>query len=80
MLTEYIVKQLKKARYELIEDGTYYGEINGLRGVWANAKTLESCRRELQSVLESWLLLKIQDRDHIPGLKYRLPSRSREHA
>jgi predicted RNase H-like HicB family nuclease len=71
MLTGYISKQLKKAHYELIEDGTYFGEIPGLAGVWANAKQLEDCRQELQSVLEGWLLLKIQDRDAIPGLEYR---------
>lgn len=76
MLTDYIAKQLKKARYELIEDGTYFGEIPGLRGVWANAKRLEDCRGELQSVLESWLLLKIQDGDSIPGLEYQ-PRRTR---
>ena len=69
MITEYIYKQLKKARYELLEDKTYYGEIPGLRGVWANAKKLEDCRRELQEVLEGWLMLKLRDGDSIPGLK-----------
>lgn len=71
MLTDYIAKQLKKAHYKLLDDGTYFGEIPGLQGVWANAKKLEDCRWELQSVLESWLLLKIQDGDAIPGLEYR---------
>ena len=81
MLTDFIAKQLTKARYELIEDGTYFGEIPGLRGVWANAKRLEDCRRELQSVLESWLLLKIQDGDSIPGLEYQSRrTRSLQHA
>lgn len=75
MLSEFIEKQLKKARYELLDDGTYYSEIPGLRGVWANAKNLEDCREELREVLEGWLLLKIRDDDHIPGLK--LPSRQR---
>ncbi|MBI4120128.1 MAG: type II toxin-antitoxin system HicB family antitoxin [Parcubacteria group bacterium] len=75
MLSEFIEKQLKKARYELLGDGTYYGEIPGLRGVWANAKNLENCRNELREVLEGWLLLKISDGDHIPELK--LPFRQR---
>lgn len=69
MLSEYIEKQLKKARYKLIEDGTYFGEIPGLKGVWSNAKSLEDCREELQSVLEGWLVLKIRDEDKIPGFK-----------
>ena len=81
MLTDYIAKQLKKAHYELTKDGTYFGEIPGLRGVWANAKRLEDCRKELQSVLEGWLLLKIQDGDSVPGLEYRSRRvRSLQHA
>lgn len=81
MLTAYITKQLKRAHYKLLEDGTYFGEIPGLRGVWANAKKLEDCRRELQSVLEGWLLLKIQDGDAISGLAYRSRRiRSLQHA
>ena len=69
MLSEFIAKQLKKARYEILEDGTYYGEIPGLTGVWANAKTLEGCRAELQSALEDWVLFKLKDGDSIPGLR-----------
>lgn len=59
MLSEFIKRQLKKARYELLDDGTYYSEILGLRGVWANAENLEDCRGGLREVLEGWLLLKI---------------------
>lgn len=69
MLTEFIYKQLQKANYELLEDKTYYGEIPGLRGVWSNAKKLEDCRKELQEVLEGWLMLKLRDGDPVPGLK-----------
>lgn len=68
MLTEFIAKKMLLARYKLLSDGTYFGEIPELKGVWANAKKLELCRAELQSVLEGWLLLKIRDRDSIPGL------------
>ncbi|MBU2109878.1 type II toxin-antitoxin system HicB family antitoxin [Patescibacteria group bacterium] len=67
MLSEFIVKKLKNARYKLFKDGTYFGEIPGLRGVWANAKNLEDCRRELQEVLEDWLLLKVRSKEQIPG-------------
>ena len=52
MLIEYIDKKLKQARYKLLEDGTYFGKIPGVRGVWANARNLEDCRKELQEVLE----------------------------
>jgi len=69
MLSEYIAKKLKEAVYEILKDGTYFGEIPGLKGVWANAKNLEDCREELRSALEDWLLFKIKDGDSIPELK-----------
>ena len=59
MLTEFITTQLKKARYKLLRDGSYFGEIPGLKGVWANKKDLESCREELRSALEDWMLFKL---------------------
>ena len=60
MLTAYIRAALRQAHYEAIEeDGSFYGYISGIAGVWANAKTLEGCREELESVLEGWLLLSI---------------------
>jgi len=69
MLSEFISKKLREAVYEILKDGTYFGEIPGLKGVWANAKNLEDCREELRSALEDWLLFKIKDGDSIPELK-----------
>ena len=57
MLTSYIHAALRRAKYEIIEDGQYYGEIPGLDGVWASAGTLEDCREELRETLEDWLVL-----------------------
>jgi len=68
MLSDYIAKKLKVAHYKLLADGTYFGEINGLKGVWANHKNLENCRQELKEALEDWLLFKIKEGDSIPGL------------
>lgn len=75
MFSEYIEKKLKSARYKILKDGTYFGEIPGLRGVWANAKNLEDCRRELKEVLEDWFLLKISAREKIPGFEIKIGSR-----
>ena len=36
MLTRCIQQAMKRARYRLLEDGSYFGEIPGLAGVWAN--------------------------------------------
>lgn len=68
MLTAYITAAMARARYKLLDDGTYLGEIPGLRGVWGNAKTLDACRAELQEVLEDWLVLKLRDGDEIPRM------------
>ncbi len=68
MLSAFIEKKLHEASYEILEDGTYFGKIPSVPGVWADAATLESCRDELREVLESWIVLKLRDGDKIPGL------------
>lgn len=60
MLTSYITAAMRRAQYKILEDGSYYGEIPDFPGVAANEKTLESCREELQSVLEDWIVLGIK--------------------
>ena len=60
MLTRYLRAAMHKAKYEILaDDGTFYGEIPGFKGVYANAATLEACRRELEEVLEEWVLFRI---------------------
>jgi len=70
MLTSYIRAAMRQARYEIIEDDrSFYGEIPAIPGVWANAKTLEACREELESVLEGWVLLSVADHSPIPDIE-----------
>jgi predicted RNase H-like HicB family nuclease len=72
MIFEYCQKALEKAEYKELEDGTWFAEIPGFKGVWANGKTVEESRKELISVLEEWIILKLRDRDSVPeidGLK-----------
>jgi predicted RNase H-like HicB family nuclease len=57
MLTEYIRAAMRRATYEILSDSTFYGEIPGFQGVYANAETLEACREQLQEVLEGWIVL-----------------------
>lgn len=58
MLTEYIRAAMHRATYEILpDDGTFYGEIPGFQGVYANAASLEECREQLQEVLEGWIIL-----------------------
>jgi len=63
MFAEYFDKAMHKAEYELMEDGTYFGEIPGFEGVWGNGKTIEECRKDLIGALEGWLVLKLWDHD-----------------
>jgi predicted RNase H-like HicB family nuclease len=70
MLTEYIEEALKRAHYAIINDPDelYYGEVPELPGVWANAKTLETCRENLKEVVEGWILLSIKKALPLPKL------------
>ncbi len=76
MLSQFLVRQLGRAKYKILPDGVYFASILGLRGVWASAGTLENCRTELQSVLEGWLLVRLRNRAMIPGLRFPTVPRS----
>ena len=65
-LTGYIAAAMARARYRLLRGGSVYGSIPGFRGVWAEGKSLDSCRTELQEVLEDWIVLKLRDRERLP--------------
>ena len=69
MITDYIEAALARATYEIIEDEEpYYGEIPGLRGVWASGKTLEECRQDLKEVIEGWIIVRLRKGLSIPPL------------
>lgn len=68
MLVRYIHAALTHAEYKQLDDGTWFAEIPGFEGVWANASTVEACRSELEEVLGEWLVLKIRDRDLLPAV------------
>ncbi len=58
MLTAYIGAAMCRAHYEILPNAEgYLGTIAEMKGVWANAETLEACREELQEVLEEWIIL-----------------------
>jgi predicted RNase H-like HicB family nuclease len=67
MLSKYIRAAMGKAKYEILpEDSSYYGNIPGFDGVWANANSLEACREELEEVLEDWIVLGLTSRHPLP--------------
>jgi predicted RNase H-like HicB family nuclease len=71
MLSAYIQAAMRRAKYEILDDqpdSPFYGEIPELRGVWANAPTLEACREDLQDALEGWIWLGLRLGHDIPVL------------
>ena len=68
MLTEYLSAALRRGAYDKLDDGSFYGEIPGVQGVYASAPTLEACREELRGALEDWLLFSLSNGFPIPEL------------
>jgi predicted RNase H-like HicB family nuclease len=67
MLTSYIRAAMHKAKYEILtDDGSFYGEIPGFAGVYANATSLEDCREQLAEVLEEWILFRVAKNLSLP--------------
>ena len=70
---------MRRAQYKNLADGSCFGEIPGLAGVWANEPTLTQCRRVVQEVLKEWLVLKIRDGEPIPRMgRFRLTVQTAE--
>lgn len=69
MLIQYIQAALEKARYEIIDDEEpYYGEVPELEGVWATGKTLEECRRNLEEVIDEWIIIRLRNGLPLPRI------------
>jgi predicted RNase H-like HicB family nuclease len=76
MLTNYMRAAMRHAKYELLpDDGGFYAEIPGFQGVFANSELLESCREQLEEVLEEWVLFRVSRNLELPavdGLKIEI--------
>jgi predicted RNase H-like HicB family nuclease len=66
MLIEYIQAAMRHATYKPLNDGTYFGEIAALPGLWGNGPSLESCREDLLSALQGWIILGLRMGDDLP--------------
>jgi predicted RNase H-like HicB family nuclease len=67
-LDDYQEAAMRQAEYETLPDGTVFGRIPALQGVWANAPTLEACREGLRDVLEGWMRQRLADDLDLPDL------------
>lgn len=69
MLIQYIQAALERAKYEIIDDEEpYYGEVPELEGVWATGKTLEECRRNLEEVIDEWIVIRLRNGLSLPRI------------
>ncbi len=68
MLTDYIRAAMRRATYEMLPEGAFYGEISGFQGVYATAATLEDCREQLREVLEGWIVLGLRLGHSLPDI------------
>lgn len=67
MLAECIQAALERAQYKIIDDEEpYFATVPERSGVWASGKTIEECRKELMSVIEGWVLLRLRMGRSIP--------------
>ena len=70
MLIQYIQAALEHAKYEIIDDEEpYYGEVPELQGVWASGKTLEKSRKNLEEVIDEWIIIRLRKGLIIPPIE-----------
>jgi predicted RNase H-like HicB family nuclease len=68
MLTEYIRAAMDHAEYEDLGDEGWFGRLTvpGFQGVWGHGPTVDETRKELQSVLEDWILSRLHRGTSLP--------------
>ncbi|HUG37357.1 MAG TPA: type II toxin-antitoxin system HicB family antitoxin [Candidatus Limnocylindrales bacterium] len=68
MLTEYLRAALRRAEYEKLEEGGWFGRIPELDGLWADGESVEACRERLQSALEDWVVFGLVNGFPVPPI------------
>ena len=68
-ICQYVETALRKARYEKLRDGTFYGEVPRLRGVLTDpARLSRPAEIELAEVVEEWVLVRVARGLSVPPL------------
>jgi predicted RNase H-like HicB family nuclease len=69
MFSEYIEAALERAVYKTIDDEEpIFASVPELQGAWATGKTIEETRKELISVIEGWIALRLRMGRSIPPI------------
>jgi len=66
LLTAYLDAAMQRAFYEQTADGSWWGNIPGFKGLWADAPTQDQCREELRSALEDWVVFSLRRGHPVP--------------
>ena len=59
MFSEYIEVALERAVYKTDDEEPIFVSVPELPGAWATGKTAEEARKELISVIEGWIALRL---------------------
>jgi len=57
---------MREARYELMENSRFFGDIPPCVGVWGEGTTLEECREDLEGALQDWIVTKLRFGHRLP--------------
>ncbi len=68
MISRYLAEALHRAKYSGSPGVGYTATVRGLRGVIAQARTLEACRAQLSEVVEEWILVRVARGLAVPRL------------
>jgi predicted RNase H-like HicB family nuclease len=64
LIRRYAMLAAWRAETERLDDGSWYAEIRGFPGVWAQGNSEREALKELESVVRDWVLLKVVDQDN----------------
>jgi predicted RNase H-like HicB family nuclease len=68
MLIRYIQEAMRHAKYELMENGRFFGRVPQCKGLWGEGKTLEECREDLEGALQDWIVIKLRFDHKLPRI------------
>jgi predicted RNase H-like HicB family nuclease len=70
MFAEYVEAALERAVYKTLEgeEEPIFVSVPELPGAWATGKTIEEARKELISVIEGWIALRLRMGRSIPSI------------
>jgi predicted RNase H-like HicB family nuclease len=63
LIKRYAMLAALRADTERLDDGSWYAEIPGFPGVWAQGGSESEAIKEIETVVRDWTVLKILDKD-----------------